>query len=197
MKNKDSSTNWTIVTTQQICEIIGLKPRRIQQLANEGALVRVGHGKFDLPRSVGAYVDYQVSQVRPAGDEEIDNSVETALWTRARKEKTELEVQIIKGELHRSSDVERVMNDMLLGFKAKLTSLPTKMAPQLVGKTEIPVVKDLLKEAVYEALNELSDYDPQKFYDYSTDKMFLGDEEEEDMLETEGPKAYGQSKKKN
>ncbi|MGE6379561.1 hypothetical protein [Peribacillus muralis] len=194
MKNKDSSVNWTTVTTQQICEIIGLQPRRIQQLANEGALVKVGHGKFDLPRSVGAYVDYQISKVKPAGDEEIDNSIETALWTRARKEKTELEVQIIKGELHRSSDVERVMNDMLGGFRAQLLSLPTKMAPQIVGKTDIPVVKDLLKEAINEAMNELSNYDPHVFYDYSTDKMFLGDDEEE--LETEVPRDYEQKKKK-
>lgn len=177
MKNKDYIDKSLIVSTQQISEILGLSPRRIQQLTREGALVKCGHGKYDLPFSIKAYIESQLEKVTP--DDEIDNGVETALWTRARREKTELEVKIIKGELHRSKDVERVMNDMLGAFRARLLALPSKMAPQLLGETEIPIVKDKLKMAVYEAMNELSDYDPMVFYDASSDKMFLEEDEED------------------
>lgn len=183
LKNKGVAPIWTIVTTKEISEILGFDSRRIQQLADIGAVVRVAHGKYDLPASVQAYVEYKAGRVKQQSEGEIDNSVETALWTRARKEKVQLEVQIIKGELHRSEDVERVMNTMLGGFRARLLSLPTKIAPKLLGKTDINVVKELLKEAVHEAMNELSNYDPHVFFGISKDKMFLEDEENVDMEE--------------
>lgn len=180
MTRKDSVDESHIVTTKQISEILGLHARRIQQLTQEGALIRVAHGKYDLPRSVKTYIDYSIEKIMVVSDE-LDNNVETAKWTRARREKTELEVKIIKGALHRSIDVERVMNDMLGAFRARILSLPTKIAPQLVGIPDIPEIKEKLKDAVYEAMNELSDYDPLVFYDYSSDKMFIDEEEKLEM----------------
>ena len=171
-----------IISTQQISEILGLSPRRVQQLTLEGALVKVAHGKYDLRRSIKQYIESMTEKASP-NDDELDGGREMALWTRAKREKTELEVKIIKGELHRSADVERVMNDMLGAFRARLLSLPSKMAPQVLGKTEIPVIKEQLKEAVFEAMNELANYDPLVFYDASSDKMFL--EMEDTSMETD------------
>ncbi|MBG9548398.1 hypothetical protein [Cytobacillus firmus] len=177
MANKDSREKTKIVTTKEFSEILGVTTRRIQQLADAGALIRVGRGQFDCPGSIKRYMEYQIDKVTP--DEELDNSVETALWTKARREKTELEVKIIKGELHRSEDVKRVMNDMLMAFRQRTLSLPTKMAPQLIMLEDLAVIKDILKLSVIELLNELKDYDPTVFYEISKDKMFLDDEEDE------------------
>lgn len=183
MTQKDSNKNTFIVTTAEISEIFGISPRRIQQLAKEGAFVRASHGKFDLSASVKSYIEHQVE--REKTDEELDKSTEEALWTRARRQKTELELQIMRGELHRSDDVKRVMNDMLGAFRAKILSIPSKFAPQIVGKTEIPPVKDILKKGVREALEELADYDPTVFYDISKDKMLLDNDEDIGLSEEE------------
>lgn len=200
MSGKGSEKNTFIVTTQEICEILGLGPRRIQQLAKENALVRAAHGKFDLPASINAYINYILEKEK--SDSVLDKYEEEAKWVRARRYKTELELQIMRGELHRSADVKRVMNTMLSAFRARLLSLPSKTAPRLLGKTEIPPIKEILKEAVYEAMNELSDYDPHVFYDQSKDKLAI-DEEEENEIELEesepvdkGPGKYGRKKKK-
>lgn len=176
--NKESSKNTKIITTKEISEILGLSDRRIRQLADEGALVRIAHGKFDLPASIQTYIKYQVNKEKPTA--EIDKTEEEALWTRARRQKTELELRIMQGELHRSEDVKRVMNDMLGAFRARLLGLPSKISPQLIGKTEIPAVKEIVKNGVYEALEELSDYDPYVFYDYSNDNLLLDDEKDEE-----------------
>lgn len=173
-----------IVTTQQISEIFGMTPRNIQLLTQKGVFVKVAHGKYDLRRSIKKYVESLVEKAGPE-EGEIDNQKETGLWTRARREKAELEVKIIKGDLHRSVDVERIMNDMLGAFRGRLLSLPSKIAPQLLGMTEIPVIKETLKEAVHETMTELANYDPHVFYDTSNDRMFLDTEEDEDDLETE------------
>lgn len=185
MKSKDSEQNYRIVSTDIICEILGFSARRIQQLAKENVLVRVSHGKYDLPASIQKYIEYNI-EIDSVADGQLDKTQEEAKWVLARRQKTELEVQIMKGELHRSEDVQLVMSDMLGNFRARLLGLPSKVAPQLLGKTDILAVKQVLKDEVYEALNELSDYDPNVFYEYSKDNLFLG-EDEEDVLEEISP----------
>lgn len=183
MARKDSEKNAYTVTTAEISEIFGISTRRVQQLAKDGVFVRVGHGQFDLPASINAYIEYRLDDTKEEGM--LDKTTEEAKWTRARRQKTELELQIMRGDLHRSEDVKRVMNDMLGSFRARTLSIPSKIAPQLVGLTEIPPIKELLKRGVYEALEELSDYDPMVFYDISKDKMLLEDEDEVTSIHTE------------
>lgn len=171
------------VSTAELSEILGVTPRRIQQLTNENALVRVERGQFDLTRSIKKYIEYEVEKRAPkVDDEKIDPQVEAALWTKARKEKTELEVQIIKGELHRSKDVERIMNESLQAIRAGLLSLPSKMAPQLVAIEDIPFIKDILTTEIKSFMEAVSKYDKKVFYEYSTDKLFLENEELEPFV---------------
>jgi len=180
LARKDLIDDSNIISTKKFSEILGVSTRRIQQLADDNALVRVGRGQYDLSQSIKKYIEYQIEKAMP--DEELDNAIETALWTKARREKTELEVQIIKGELHRSEDVKRVMNDMLMAFRQRTLSLPSKLAPQVVMIEDIQVIKDTLKIGVIELLNELKDYDPAVFYEISKDKMFLNEEEAEEEM---------------
>jgi phage terminase Nu1 subunit (DNA packaging protein) len=180
MSVKGLKGNEYIVTTKQISEILSLSTRRIQQLANENALVKTGRGRFDLPASITSYINYLIDKERP--DEELSKYEEEAKWVKARRQKTELELQIMKGELHRSEDVKRVLNNMLGGFRGKLLAIPSKTAPQLVGETEITPIKEKLKESIYEAMDELSEYDPNVFYDQSKDKIYLDDDLEGEVI---------------
>lgn len=178
LPRKESGNISKVVTTAEISEILGVSKRRIQQFAEDGALVRLNRGYYDLPASIQKYIEYQTAKNMPS--DEIDKDVEQALWTRAKKEKTQLEVQIIKGELHRSEDVKRIMNDMLMAFRQRSLSLPTKVAPQLIMIEDIQAIKDILKIAIVELLTELKDYDPTAFYEISKDKMFLNEEDEDE-----------------
>lgn len=181
MSHKDSKQKNWIVTTKEISEILGLSDRRIRQLEAEGALVKIAHGKFDLPASIRSYIDFLND--KNSDEEELNKTVEEALWTRARRQKAELELQIMRGELHRSKDVKRVMNNMLSAFRARILSIPSKTASQLVGQTEIPIIKNILKDTLYEALTELSDYDPHVFYAESKDKISLDEDLEDSELD--------------
>ncbi|WP_035387842.1 hypothetical protein [Exiguobacterium sp. NG55] len=183
MARKDSEKNTYTVTTAEISEIFGISTRRVQQLAKDGVFVRVGHGQFDLLASINSFIEYRLDDTKEEGV--LDKSTEEAMWTRARRQKTELELQIMRGDLHRSEDVRRVMNDMLGAFRARILSIPSKFSPQLVGLTEIPPIKVVLKQAVHEALEELSDYDPMVFYDISKDKMLLEDADEVTSIDEE------------
>ncbi|MFP7469988.1 type IV toxin-antitoxin system AbiEi family antitoxin domain-containing protein [Niallia taxi] len=186
MKPTDLLIEPYIVSTSEISEMIGLSDRRIQQLTKKGALIKVAHGKYDLKLSIKQYIEYSINEkmdkVKLDDDNEIDGALEAALWTKARKEKTELEVKIIQGDLHRSKDVERIMNQVLGGVRAGLLSLPSKIAPQLLALEDIPHIKSILTREIKEIMSDISKYDKSKFYQLSSDKLFI---EENEPIATE------------
>lgn len=63
-----------------------------------------------------------------------------------------------ENQLHSGEDIENVMTDMLMNFKARLMAIPTKLSPVLCKKTDKAEIYKLLKEYIDEALTELSDF---------------------------------------
>lgn len=173
-----------IFSTSELSEILGIGDRRIQQLVKEGVISRLDRGKFHLPSVIDEYVNWRVSTTsQPTftiDKERVDADLENALLLRAKRQKAEMELKIMRGELHRSIDIERVMNDMLSAFKAKCLAIPSKTAPKLISKTDLAVIQDIIKQEVYEALKELSEYDPEAFYASSKDKIYLEEDGDTD-----------------
>lgn len=170
------------VSTSEIAEIFGLSDRRIRQLEKEEALVKISRGKYDLKASVQRYIAFIKEQAEKT-EEELDLTKEKTLLTRANRQKVELELQIMRGELHRSEDVRRVMNNMLSAFRARVLAIPSKISPRLLAQTDLAVVQDIIKKEVYEALQELSEYDPHVFYAQSKDKLAIDTDVEEESRE--------------
>lgn len=183
MSSKESDVSVKTATTAEIAEILGLSKRRIGQLAEENALVKIARGTYDLPKSIQMYVEYQVSKAK--GDGELDKYQEEALWTKVRRQKSEVELKIMTGHLHRAKDVEHVMNHMLAAFRSQLLTFPTKVAPAVTGKREVMVVKEILKNEIYDLMTELSNYDPDVFYARSDDKIFVDEKDGENVGRTE------------
>lgn len=174
MAGKTLRKNNFLVSTDEICEIMGLSSRRIQQLVGEKAIVRASHGKYDLVASVRSFVEYQKNQLI-AEDPDLDKLKEETLWIRARRLKSEAEYKIMSGNLHRSEDVEQVMNKMMEFFRSQLLSLPTRTAPKVIGEADINAIRKILKDDVRELMQFLSDYDPNVFYEQSSDKIYVED----------------------
>jgi phage terminase Nu1 subunit (DNA packaging protein) len=181
LSDKQSKPLEKIITTSELSEILGLSTRRIGQLEKDGALTKVNRGRYDLVASIRSYIDYRIEKEK--GDDELDAKVETALWTRARRQKTELELNILKGEVHRSQDVKRVMNNMLTAFRTRILAIPTRVASQLIGQQDMAIVQDKIKKVLNEALNELKDYDPNVFYAESKDKLSIEEDEDNGLIE--------------
>lgn len=184
-----------LVSTSELAEILGITDRRIRQLEKAGIISKISRGKYDLAAAVQQYISWIKSQYAET-DEELDLKKEKTLLTRANRQKVELELQIMRGELHRSEDVRRVMNDMLGAFRARCLAIPSKVAPKIQGKTDLAIIQDIIKKEVYEALSELADYDPEVFYRQSKDKLVLDEDDiEEAATEKETPRR-GSGKKK-
>jgi phage terminase Nu1 subunit (DNA packaging protein) len=184
LSDKDLKGKTVVVSTAEISEILGLSDRRIRQLEKENALVKIKRGKYDLKASVQRYIEYIKEQAQQT-EEELNLTKEKTLLTRANRQKVELELQIMRGELHRSEDVRRVMNDMLGAFRARILAIPSKVAPRLIAQTNAAVIQNIIKNEVYEALQELSEYDPHMFYAHSKDKLVLENEEDDEEADEE------------
>ena len=109
----------------------------------------------------------------------------------AQAEKAEIEVSIMKGNLIPAEHVEKAVNNMVNAFKAKMLSLPTKAAPSVVVLADQIEAENVLRDFVYEACQELSEYDSEK---YSTLDNKQSGETDSPAPETDG-KRVGRRKK--
>lgn len=179
MKTKDISS--VTVSAAVLSEIIGVSDRRIRQLADEGILVRAAKGRYNLKESMKNYI----LNLRIAVDQGEDYDSEQSLdEIKAQHEKvkmhmSQLKLSLMQGEVHKSSDVENVMKDMLSSFRARLLNLPSKMAPLLVMRENPDWIRDSLTGEVLEVLKELKDYNPKDFYS----EEYIDDREEEESFE--------------
>lgn len=92
----------------------------------------------------------------------LDYYANKARLTKAQADKAEMEAQAMRGILLYSDDVEQVLNAMVGATRARLLAIPTSAAGELIGKTNIAEIQQILTGFVHETLKELSMYDPQR-----------------------------------
>lgn len=164
MTKRISDLNNMIVTSKVIGEIIGTTDKWVRQLAYEGKIPKHESGSYELVPTIKAYINYiKVGNDAQKGSDKSKLDKEKYLHEKAKREKAELILGEMKGELHDAAIVEEVVTNMLSNFRAKLLSIPPKTAPILLGVDSIPEIQEILETKIYEALKELSEYDPEIF----------------------------------
>lgn len=171
MADTQNADDISIVTVSAkiMGEIIGVGDRQVRNLAEEGILVRNSHGKYLLLKSIKNYI--MNLKIAKAGEkvtsdfdeEELDLEKEKAKNEHFKAMITEIKLQLIRGEVHKSHDVGAVLTDMFTKFRSKMMALPSTLAPKLEGKGKFEI-QEKLKEKIEEALHELADYNPADYY---------------------------------
>lgn len=163
---KVSNLDGIIVGTSTLANILDVTDRRVRQLVDEGILTKVKNGSYELIPTLKKYLLY----IKTKSDNQIDGShsekdymTEKTIHERVKRKIAELELAQMEGKLHDSADIEREMAKMLAAFRAKILAIPSKLAPQLIAQSEISIIESILENEVYNALSELSEYDPELF----------------------------------
>ena len=157
------------VTKYRFAKELGVSRATIDRAIENGRIKVLGNGKIDLQSQKKAFVDNRdISKCRNTEDDpdekaSADYGIERTLLTKAQREKAELELSVMRGELHHAEDVEAVMNTMVSSFRTRILSIPTKAAGELLNKTTLAEVKEILTKFMYEALNELADYNAETY----------------------------------
>lgn len=169
------------VSAKVIGEVCGIGDRMVRRYADEGVFKRNAHGRYELFQSVKNYITtLKVTKIGESGvmaeigSERFDLNTEKAIHEHVRTMIAEIKLQLIKGQVHKSEDVERVITDMFAKFRSKIQSLPAKLAPRLEQKKK-GEIQGVLKLELAGALEELAEYNPTDYY--SKDYIEIKDEE--------------------
>lgn len=153
-----------LVTSKTLSRLFNLTERRIQQLAREETIPKADKGKYNLIECVQSYIKFL--QDRSNGKHNKDSPdyiAERTRLTKAQADKVELELAVLEQSLIPAALVEEVWSKMIASSKAKLLSVPLKAAQTSLGKTELKEVEDINRTFIYEALEELSEFDEHHY----------------------------------
>ena len=142
-----------------IAKLLDLSERRVQQLSREGVIPKATRGQYDLIGSVRGYVRYLRDQAAKAQAGAPDYASERARFLRARADLAEMEAEQKRGSLLAAEDVETAWIAVLARLRTRLLALPDRLAPLVHAETSPAGVRDVIRGAIREALEELAESD--------------------------------------
>lgn len=169
-----------IVNQKELAQCLGISSRRVRQLREEG-LFKLSHEGlgYGLEKSIQEYIEYKVN-AETGRRASISKEEVQAEHEEVKKQISLLKLRKLRRELHEAADVEAFLSDMLIRFKNRLLSLPSKLAMQVMGEEDINAVILIIKRELNLVLEELSAYDPDEIDGQQDDTDEALDEYEED-----------------
>lgn len=110
-------------------------------------------GKYDLSLFVQRWVKYNIRQ--ECGGEETLEEVK-ARHEKVKTEKSELELQKMRGELVDVTDIMRLWGDVITGCKQNLLRLPSAIAPKIAGMENIEAIIGILDAEIRRELTQIA-----------------------------------------
>jgi phage terminase Nu1 subunit (DNA packaging protein) len=156
-----------LVGAEELAQFVGVDPRRIQQLTQEGVIKKEPGdkktAKYDFVRSAHSLLQYyrQKSDSRRSGDSE-EMSSEKLKQISAKRKLEELKLAQLEGDLHKAEDIERIMGAALTRLRINLLAMPMGLAPILRGMDDVREIAEKLDERMRRAMNEVADMDLKK-----------------------------------
>jgi phage terminase Nu1 subunit (DNA packaging protein) len=147
------------VNKADLAQLMGVSSVTIGQWVSKGCpYVQKGAlGKswvFDVPEVV-SWREEQVALQAVGDTKSLDIEEARRRKVAAEAALTELDLAKRKGELVEIEDVAQSVGEDYANLRAKLLSLPVKLAPQAAGISDAAELQDLAESLVHEALEEL------------------------------------------
>ena len=153
----DGEIQLMAVTQRQMSAALGLGTTRINQLIDEGIIVRDETSRSGQVMLFESLRNFFLSRNANLGNgaDTVNFWHERGLHEKAKRELAEVKLAKTRGELYEASMVENVLSEILTNFRSKLLGLPSKYASQLNGKSRSEIY-DILTGAIEENLTELA-----------------------------------------
>ena len=157
----------TMVDATMVAKLFNLTVRRIQQLTQDGVLATElvdKKRKYDLLLTVQRYIAYLQEQVVKKGENKDDAQNESrkikadADLRAAKAEIADMELKELRGEMHRSEDVEAMTTDLVFTIRSMMLALPGRLAIDLAKITKPAEISERIKQEIHAILLELSNY---------------------------------------
>ena len=159
----------TEVTPTELACVLGITARRIRQLSEDGQLIKSSSGKYNLASSVQRYqiVFSKVSNQPTDEQKEQDKkrvSAEVSL-KQSKAIKAGLEVEELRGKLHRSEDVASMTEDLIFTLRSHLIALPGRIAVDVAEAANAAEAAEIIRKETHLMMEDMMRYryDPEKY----------------------------------
>lgn len=147
------------LTKKELATVAGYTYRRLYDIDRdlpEGKklFVKCDDGKYDLAIFVQKWLEYNLHK---------DTSDATDLKTIKAKhevvktQKTELEVEKLRGKLIDVEDVRRLWGDVITAVTQNLIHLPSRVAPLLLMQNNTEIISEIIDEEVRRVLSDITE----------------------------------------
>ncbi len=159
--------------TATLANLFACSGQYIGQLTRDGILKKhdtAAGSRYHIVEATRDYVKYLRDKnkgredQRNAEGEKEKLDADVRLKT-ARADIIELEVQELRGNMHRSEDVEAVMTDLVFAIRGMLVALPGRLAVDVSAAENAPEAANIIRAEINKVLGELTRYryDPDEF----------------------------------
>ncbi len=168
------------MTKKELANIAGYTYRRLydidRDLPDGKKLFEQGEGgKYDLAIFVQRWVEYNVQH--NADSDIYDLEEVKAKHEVIKAEKTQLEVDKMRGQLIDVQDVRRLWGDIANTVMQNMIHLPSKIAPMLQMVDNVEVIASVIDGEIRKILNDIAE---TPLPDYAADTADNGESEDED-----------------
>ena len=159
-----------MATIKEVAEHLDLTTKRMHELFNENILIKTGKsGGQDKDDCRVRYIRYLRVLARGKNTNSGDLNEERTRLTKAQADRAELELLEKEADLISSDTIKTVWSDYVSNVRSKLLALPSKLGHHTQAAETYAEAEAIIKEAVYECLEELSE-DATAQIDMATDK---------------------------
>ncbi|MGA3295263.1 MAG: hypothetical protein ABSE45_14945 [Candidatus Acidiferrales bacterium] len=159
-KREVPATKPAIVNAEKLAAFFNLTKQRVHQLVAEG-LPRELRGKYDREKCAQWYIRYLQAAIEKKAIPLEPGAFATEQQEKVRNMRAAADLKEIdlaqrRGQLVAIDDVEREMTDLVLTTKARIMSVPARLAPELLGETSRVMAQAKIEKALKEALVQLA-----------------------------------------
>jgi phage terminase Nu1 subunit (DNA packaging protein) len=147
-------------TSIEIAKFTGLSDRTVRDWQSKEIVPRGDSADMaTIVRAIIAELKRQKEEKKGENPDKTSLYAEEVRLTRARADKVELEIAEKAGTLVSGEEVVKIWAGYIHACRARLLSLPTKLAAELAGTPDPIAVEGILKIVIDEALEELGSED--------------------------------------
>jgi phage terminase Nu1 subunit (DNA packaging protein) len=147
-----------MATVAEAAEHLFLSERRFYELLDQSVVTRMPASQYDLDIVREQYVEHLrgVAAGRTSGEDGLDLTAERARLAKEQADAQEMKNARERADLLPRDDVHLSVTESFTRVRAKLLSLPSKLAPMVFSLATLAEVRDVITKAINEALAELS-----------------------------------------
>lgn len=144
------------VSQTQLAETLGLTARRINQLIDEGIVIRDPTSRTGEVMLIESLRNFYLSRKTTDDGKGVNYWKEKALREQINRKRDELKLSKEQDELYEATAVENFLSELIINTRTKFAGVGHKIAPRLEGLNAAQIL-DIIDAEIDEILKELAD----------------------------------------